>query len=128
MGHRESVLSHIQYSEEKEMIRRYLQNNLLSRLLLIAAVLAGAAFTGYRSVYAATVNVACDVAQLSSSINTTNGNNQDDTITLQAGCVYTLNAVLPVIGSDNGHRLAIVGNGAVLDGANTFEVIDNYIG
>src|SRR6266404_9395450 len=61
-----------------------------------------------------------DVASLTSAINMSNGNVQDDTIELAASGTYTLTARdsflngPPQIGPDTGHKLTIHGNGATI--------------
>lgn len=73
---------------------------------------------------AAATNVACDVAELVSAINTANGNAGADVLALSASCVYNLTSVnntdptysdngLPVITSEltiHGNDASIVGN------------------
>lgn len=70
---------------------------------------------------AATFNIPNgDVATLKGAMTTSNGNNEDDTIELAAGGIYTLTARdnglngLPAINPDAGHSLTIHGNGATI--------------
>src|SRR5437868_1440286 len=82
-------------------------------------------FGGSRSAQAAFFNIPNgDVNALKNAIIACNNNNENDVITLTPGSSYTLTTVdntggdgpngLPVIGADNGHSVAISGNGATL--------------
>jgi len=75
-------------------------------------------FLALRDLSATNFNIANgDVTGLRNAITTSNGNGEDDTIDLAASGTYTLTggtSTIPAIGSDNGHKLTIHGNGATL--------------
>ncbi|MCK6579985.1 MAG: hypothetical protein L6Q98_17985 [Anaerolineae bacterium] len=62
-----------------------------------------------------------DAAALQSAVTLASLNAQVDTISLAAGCTYTLTATLTVA-ADAGNLLSVVGNGAILSGDDTFRV------
>ena len=66
-----------------------------------------------------------DVPALVAAINAANGNGEDDTITLSAGCVYTLTVIDNATDGNNGlplitSSITINGNGAVIQRDNAF--------
>jgi uncharacterized repeat protein (TIGR01451 family) len=74
------------------------------------------------AVQAATIPVACDPDALVAAITTANSNNETDTLTLAADCVYTLTKVDNLPANSNGlpeitspFSLEIEGNGAILE-------------
>jgi hypothetical protein len=69
-------------------------------------------------------DVGCDASALQAAVSTAGSNDQADTITLAAGCTYTLTSRLELGGSSSG-SLTINGNGATISGGNsTFGVLD----
>ncbi len=72
---------------------------------------------------AASFTPGCSAAQLELDVAEANTNTEDDTITLDAGCTYTLSATL-VVGADGGNSLSFVGNGAIISGGSTVRVFD----
>jgi hypothetical protein len=81
---------------------------------------------------AATFNPGCtgttgDAAALQSAVTTAGSNSQADTITLTAGCTYTLTSTLTV-NADSGNTLTINGNGATISGGNARRVLSTGFG
>jgi parallel beta-helix repeat protein len=66
-----------------------------------------------------------DAAALQTAVIMAGSNSQADTITLTAGCTYTLTSTLTV-NADSGNTLTINGNGATISGNNARQVF--YIG
>ncbi|MBW4438445.1 MAG: hypothetical protein KME04_14995 [Pleurocapsa minor GSE-CHR-MK-17-07R] len=92
-------------------------------LLILAAVL----LTLHQPALAANFAPGCtegegNAVQLQTSIVTASANNQADTITLAAGCVYAISQTLEVA-ADNGNLLTISGNGATISGGDFFQVM-----
>ena len=94
---------------------------LLRRIAWITVFASLSMFTVF-PIQAATIDVACDVAELVNAVNTANSNGEADTINLAAGCTYFLPATLTV-DADGGNPLTVNGNGASLDGNNAMRVL-----
>ncbi len=89
--------------------------------ILLTAVSIYSTYTATYTAQAASFNVACsDTAGLIAAINTANGNEGSDTITLAANCTYTLLAVDNSADGANGlpnitSNITLVGNGATIE-------------
>lgn len=96
--------------------------------LLIAAVF-GLFFLPVQVAQAATFSPGCtgtvgDAAQLEADIVTANGNSQNDTINLVAGCTYTLTATLAITNDASAATdITLNGNGATISGNNAVRVM-----
>ncbi len=74
---------------------------------------------------AGTFSEACDLSHFAADIATSNLNTTDNTINLAANCTYTLNVTISTLTvSKTQHSLTINGNGAVIDGAMTYQIFN----
>jgi autotransporter family porin len=86
--------------------------------LILLLIIAG--HHSFQTVQAATIPVACETSDLIDALNTANGTVEEDLITLEAGCTYTLNAVDNTVDGPNGlpsitSDIVIQGNGATIE-------------
>ena len=93
-------------------------------VLLALLILTTLILTGHTPAQAADFNVACSFTDLRDTINdTTNSNNQADTLNLASDCTYTFTENI-FIQPDSGNKLTINGNGATFEGQRTYQFFD----
>ncbi len=90
------------------------------RLVVLTLLATGLALALAKPAQAATFTIPCtngmgDGDALHAAVNTSNTNDQEDTINLVSGCTYQLSTALFVY-ADNGKLLTINGNGATIRG------------